>query len=410
MHTHAEGGHDHRQAGFHDPGDADAEPRVGRACPRTDRSHAPRGDAAPDAPRPHAQLAVGITDVKLSSPARHQLIPDWRVHPQESMHLDSNDRLRFQDDELAQARQFNKKLAWMPRFRIRNRFTPLLIQSLLRVGQLRGAARLARYGLQAQRTTASVDGQQVPVRIIRPKGRAKGVVLDFHGGGWVIGNAQMNDDLNIAMVRACEVAVVSVDYRLAGSTPIEGLMDDCLVAARWLLGDSCPEFAGLPVTVIGESAGGHLAAATLLRLKAWPELLRRVSGALLYYGVYDLTGTPSVRAAGPDTLVLHGPGMADALRLLTPGISDEQRKAPHLSPLYGDFTGFPPALMWVGELDPLRDDTLQMAERWSKHAGVEVHLLPAAPHGFIHFPTMMADRVLEHSRAWICRRIESVAG
>ncbi|WP_331107729.1 alpha/beta hydrolase [Pseudomonas sp.] len=332
------------------------------------------------------------------------------MNPRESTHLDSTDGLHFPEDERAQARRFNKKLAWWPRFRIRNRFTPLLIQSLLRVGQLNGAARLARHGLHAESTTASVNGDRVPVRIIRPRGAIKGVVLDFHGGGWVIGNAQMNDDLNVAMVRDCGVAVVSVDYRLAGATPVEGLMDDCLVAARWLLGDGCQEFAGLPVIVVGESAGGHLAAATLLQLKAWPELFQRVYGALLYYGVYDLTGTPSVRAAGADTLVLDGPGMVDALRRLTPGISDAQRQSAPLSPLYGDFAGFPPALMWVGELDPLRDDTLQLADRWAKTAGVEVHLLPDAPHGFIHFPTLMADRVLEHSRAWIRQRIQSVAG
>ncbi|MGM3150957.1 alpha/beta hydrolase fold domain-containing protein, partial [Escherichia coli] len=92
-------------------------------------------------------------------------------------------------------------------------------------------------------------------------GKAKGVVLDIHGGGWVIGNAQMDDDLNLGMVRACDVAVVSVDYRLAVDTPVEGLMEDCLAAARWLLGD-CPEFADVPVFVVGESAGGHLAVAT----------------------------------------------------------------------------------------------------------------------------------------------------
>ena len=70
-----------------------------------------------------------------------------------------------------------------------------------------------------------------------------------------------------------------------------------------------------------------LAAATLLALKQWPELLQRVSGAVLYYGVYDLAGTPSVRAAGPETLLLDGPGMVEALRMLTPGLSDDERQA-----------------------------------------------------------------------------------
>ncbi|WP_426143274.1 alpha/beta hydrolase [Pseudomonas sp. DWP3-1-2] len=310
------------------------------------------------------------------------------------------------EQALQQARSFNEKLAWLPRFRIRNRITPRVIQGLLRAGQIGRTGKLLKHGLKAE-TRLIGDGVPVPVRIIRPKGQAKGVVLDFHGGGWVIGNPQMNDDLNLAMVNTCDVTVVSVDYRLAVSTPIEGLMEDCLSAARWLLSDDSGEFADLPVIVVGESAGAHLAAATLLALKKSPDLLRRVSGALLYYGVYDLTGTASVRTAPPETLVLDGPGMVEAFRMLTPGLDDEQRRQPPLSPLYGDFTDFPPALMFVGELDPLRDDTLDIARRWIKSAPVEVHLLPSCPHGFIHFPTAMAESVLAHSRTWITARINA---
>lgn len=292
--------------------------------------------------------------------------------------------------DLAQMRRFNQKLAWMPRFKIRNRVTPRLIQGLLRVSQTLKKAPAAQCKI--------VDN--VPVRILRPVGKPKGVVLDIHGGGWVIGNAQMDDDLNLGMVNACDVAVVSVDYRLAVDTPVEGLMEDCLAAARWLLCED--EFKQLPVIFVGESAGGHLAAATLLALKQWPELLQRVSGAVLYYGVYDLTGTPSVRNAGPETLLLDGPGMVDALRMLTPGISDDERRQAPLSPLYGDFDGLPPALMFVGELDPLKDDTLLIAERWPQ---AEAHLLPESAHGFIHFPVAMGEAVLAHSRRWISTRI-----
>ncbi len=303
--------------------------------------------------------------------------------------------------DLAQVRAFNKKLAWLPRFKIRNRLTPRLIQALLRAGQLGGDGKLRQHGLTAERKIIDT----VPVRIIRPKGKAKGVVLDFHGGGWVIGNAQMNDNFNIAIVNTCDVAVVSVDYRLAVSTPIEGLLDDCLRATRGILNDG--EFAGLPVVVVGESAGGHLAAATLLALKSSPQLLQRICGALLYYGVYDLTGTPSVRTASADTLVLDGPGMVEALRLLTPDISDEQRRQPPLSPLYGDFSGLPPALLFAGELDPLLDDTRLIAECWQHAAPVEMYVLPECPHGFIHFPTATADHVLAYSRQWISARVAS---
>lgn len=304
--------------------------------------------------------------------------------------------------ELAQVRAFNRKLAWLPRFKIRNRLTPRLIQALLRCSQIGGSRVLRKFGLTAERKL--IDN--VPVRIIRPKGPAKGVVLDFHGGGWVIGNAQMDDNFNAAIVDSCQVTVVSVDYRLAVSTPIEGLLEDCLNATRWLLQE--PEFAGLPVVVVGESAGGHLAAATLLALQQWPDLLQRISGALLYYGVYDLTGTSSVRNAPADTLVLDGPGMVEALRLLTPDLTDEQRRQPPLSPLYGDFAGFPPALLFAGELDPLRDDTLNIAKRWAQSAPVEMYMLPSSPHGFIHFPTAIAQGALAYSRKWISARVEAV--
>ena len=296
------------------------------------------------------------------------------------------------EPERAEMRRFNQKLAWLPRFKIRNRITPRLIQALLRASQ-----KIKRSPVAESRLVGSV-----PVRILRPSGKPQGVVLDIHGGGWVIGNAQMDDDLNLGMVNACDVAVVSVDYRLAVNTPVQGLLDDCLAAARWLLNEQ--EFAGLPVIVVGESAGGHLAAATLLALKQWPELLKRVSGAVLYYGVYDLTGTPSVRTAGPETLLLDGPGMVEALRMLTPGLSDDERRQPTLSPLYGDFTGMPPALMFVGELDPLKDDTLLIAERWPE---AEVHLLPESAHGFIHFPVAMASDVLVYSRGWITQRVNA---
>ncbi|MBK5529209.1 alpha/beta hydrolase fold domain-containing protein [Pseudomonas sp. TH06] len=309
--------------------------------------------------------------------------------------------------ELAQVRDFNKKLGWMPRFKIRNRVVPRMIQMLLRASQLVGADKLRKHGLKAERKRIDSGGVPVAVRIIRPKGRTEGVVLDFHGGGWVIGNAQMNDNFNIAIVNTCNVTVVSVDYRLAVSTPIEGVMDDCVAAARWLLSEN--EFAGLPVIVVGESAGAHLAAATLLALKNSPGLLQRVNGALLYYGVYDMSGTPSVREAPPETLLLDGPGMVEALRKLTPELNDEQRRQPPLSPLYGDFSGFPPALMFAGELDPLRDDTLDIAERWMKSAPVEVYLLPSSPHGFIHFPTAIAESVLAYSREWISARVEAQA-
>jgi acetyl esterase/lipase len=309
---------------------------------------------------------------------------------------------------LDEARRFNRTLAWLPRFRINNRVMPLALQSLLRLSQLAPDRTLARAGIRPQQVIAHADGLRVPVRVLRPLcgGRPpRAVVLDYHGGGWAIGNAQMNDRLNADLIAACDVAVVSVDYRLATSAPLSAIIDDCVAAARWLLQGGLAEYAGLPVYLLGESAGGHLAAATLLRLKAWPALLAQIDGAILYYGVYDLAGTPSVRAADAHTLVLHGPGMQASLRLLTPGMTDAQRRAGALSPLYGDLHGFPPAILFAGERDPLRDDTTLLAAAWRAVADVECHLVPEAPHGFIRFPIRMAGQVRGRVHGWLNARI-----
>jgi len=313
------------------------------------------------------------------------------------------------DQALRQVRRFNTRLARLPRFRMRNRFTPVLGQALLRLSQLGADRKLARRGIRVERHVADCDGLRVPLRVLRPTGTVQAVVLDIHGGGWVIGNARMNDLHNAALVDACRVAVVSVDYRLvrphlAGRT-LQEAMDDCLGAARWLLGGGLAQFDGLPTFILGESAGAHLAATVLLRLKSAPQLLARIAGAVLYYGVYDLGGSPSVRQAGRETLVLDGPGMVDALRMLTPECKDEQRCQAPRSPLYGDLSGMPPALMFAGTRDPLRDDTLQMAARWRHAAAVELHLLPEAPHGFLHFPTPLAAIVPARTHAWLGARI-----
>lgn len=288
------------------------------------------------------------------------------------------------DQELAQMRRLNKALAWLPRFRIPHRLILRGIQRLLKLSHIR-KTKLVRHGVRVECKTVSVEDATVSVRVLPPKGAPKVVVLDIHGGGWVIGSPSMNDALNLRLINACDAAVVSVDYRLAPSTCLEGQIQDYLIAARWLLDTGNPTFRGLPVIVVGESAGAHLSAACLLGLKTWPELLRRIQGAVLYYGVYDLTGTPSVRDAGPETLVLDGPGMVDAMRRLTPKLSDEHRQTPPLSPLYGDLNGLPPALLIVGQLDPLLDDTLQMATRWGEVAAVDLWAVREAPHGFVHF-------------------------
>ena len=317
--------------------------------------------------------------------------------------------LTFDDATLAEAKRFNLRLARAPRFGMRHRFMPPLVQGLLRLSQVGADRKLRRAGLQVEARRVVMDGTEVRVRIVRPRGPVAGVVLDIHGGGWVVGNAPMNDAFNAGFATRCGLAVVSVDYRLAPRASVQAQMEECLAAARWLLQGGWPDYAGLPVVVVGESAGGHLAAATLQGLRAWPAQLARIAGVVLYYGVYDMAGTDSVRRAGPETLVLDGPRMLAGLRGLTPDLDDTARRQPPLSPLFGELAGMPPALMIVGSGDPLLDDTLRMAQRWRQVADVELNVAPEAPHGFIHFPTAMARVTLAHAQAWVRQRIAPVS-
>ncbi|HTZ08473.1 MAG TPA: alpha/beta hydrolase [Acidimicrobiales bacterium] len=237
-----------------------------------------------------------------------------------------------------------------------------------------------------------IPGPAGPLRLreFRPE-EIRGVLLHFHGGGWVTGSPELTDLLHEALSRSLGLAVVSVDYRLAPEHPYPAAPDDCEAAARWLLESAEAEYGTDRLLVGGESAGAHLAAVTLLRLRHGAA--GRFCGANLVFGAYDLSGTPSARGVGttPGADVLDPDEIAFMLEQFTPGASPEERRRPDLSPLYADLGGMPPALFTVGTADHLFDDTLFMAGRWVA-AGNEAELLvyPDGPHACIGVPTVLA--------------------
>lgn len=305
---------------------------------------------------------------------------------------------------LSEAEKLNRRLAMLPRLSFRHRVVPLAAQALLRLSQPGADRRVRRAGLDVQRLRVRVGSDLVALRVLRPPGSLRGVVLDIHGGGWAFGNAAMNDRLNVATACACQVAVVSIDYRLVGRWPLGAQFIDCAAAAEWLLGHEATDFAGLPIVVVGESAGAHLAAILLQQLRDRHGRIEQLRGAVLYYGIYDLEGTPSVRAAGRHTLLFDGPALVSDLHRLTPDL-DGMRQVHLVSPLYGRMDGLPPALLYAAALDPFIDDTLAMGHQWKRAAKVEVHVLPAAPHGFLRFRTAMSAAVQAHTHAWISQRL-----
>jgi acetyl esterase/lipase len=239
------------------------------------------------------------------------------------------------------------------------------------------------------RTIAGAAGP-IRLRIFTPE-HAEGVLLHIHGGAWMAGSPEMMDMMNEVIVGACNVAVVSVDYRLAPEHPYPAGPDDCETAACWLLEHALEEFGSDRLVIGGESAGAHLAAVTLLRMRDKHSAAGRFLGANLVFGAYDLSRTPSQRSVGiaPGTDILDGTGFP--LDLYLPAMSEEQRRSPDVSPLYADLHGMPAALFSVGSNDHLLDDTLFMAARWEV-AGNRSELLvyPDTPHGCIALPSVAA--------------------
>ena len=233
-------------------------------------------------------------------------------------------------------------------------------------------------------------GGDIPLRIIEPEGEPQGVYLHFHGGGWVLGAADLQDPGLKAAADATGLTMVSVDYRLAPEHPFPAGPDDCEDAALWLL----DRFPGKRVTG-GESAGAQLAAVTLLRLRDRHgiDVREAFAGANLVFGAFDLTGTPSRHLWGDRDLILSSPEMDWFADCYLPGMSDHERRAPDVSPLFADLTGLPPAFFTCGTLDPLLDDTLFMEARW-RTAGNEtkLSLYPEAVHAFVAFEIEAARR------------------
>jgi len=232
------------------------------------------------------------------------------------------------------------------------------------------------------------------------------VFLHIHGGGFVTGSPEMTDLLHEILSKELNLAFVSVDYRLAPEHPYPAGPDDCEAAALWLLEHAEREFGSARLLIGGESAGAHLAACTLLRLRDHHDAADRFGGANLVFGIYDLGGTPSQRGVPerPDLLTVEQ--IEYFAELFTPGRSFEERRDPDISPLYADLHGLPPALFTVGTDDHLVDDTLFLAARWAL-AGNEAELLvyPETPHGGIGMPSVL-ERWFPHLTDFL-RRVSS---
>ena len=192
------------------------------------------------------------------------------------------------------------------------------------------------------------------------------VLLYLHGGGYVIGSTATHRGLTGSLSIAANCRVLSLDYRLAPEHKYPAAVEDATTAYRWLLNQG---IAANKIAISGDSAGGGLTLATLLALK---ESGDELPGAAVPISPWtDMEGTGESMKTKVDLDPMVEPGGLMGMAKLYMG--DGNYQAPTASPLHGDYSGLPPLLIQVGELETLLDDALRVADK-AKAAGVDVTL------------------------------------
>jgi monoterpene epsilon-lactone hydrolase len=222
-------------------------------------------------------------------------------------------------------------------------------------------------------------------RIITSAARQDRHILFLHGGGYVTGSPSLYRHLTWRMGAAARAAVLAIDYRLAPEHPFPAALDDAVTSYRWLLaGGGDPR----RIAIMGDSAGGGLAFALLLKLRDERTPLPAAAVALSPWTDLALTG-PSVRENAEVDPMLNVDG---ARELAACYLAGADPRTPYASPLYGDPAGLPPALIQVGSDEVARDDAVRMAQRL-RAAGchVELEIWPRMPHVWHLFAPLMPE-------------------
>lgn len=251
-------------------------------------------------------------------------------------------------------------------------------------------------GIELVDAVLPTEPHAVGVRVYRPREAAGPLplVINVHGGGFVFGNLTGADWLCGQLADRVGAVVVSVDYRLAPEHPAPGPYEDVWAATSWLL-EHGGSFGADPdrTVLVGESAGGNLAALVTLALRdrrrADPTAPDVVAQVLLYPST-DLTMTSASALAMVDAPVLNKAAVDWYGRQYVPqGLPHSiPPEDPRVSPLRAlDHADLPPALVVAAGLDPLRDDALGYAAALERAGvGVRTLLYPDAVHGFVSIP------------------------
>jgi epsilon-lactone hydrolase len=241
--------------------------------------------------------------------------------------------------------------------------------------------------------TVAIDAGGVPAaRIVTRASRPDRHVLYLHGGGYLFGSPPIYRDMTWRIANGTRARVVCLDYRLAPEHPFPAALDDTVAAYCWLLAQGADP---RHIALMGDSAGGGLVFAALMRLRDKGMRLPAAATAVSPWTDLALTGSSFRANAGIDPLI----PVDHAQRAVGLYLAGVDPRDPYASPLYGNAAGLPPALILVGGDEVLRDDAVRMAERMQA-AGCDVTLevWPRMFHAW-----QMLVRVMPEAKAAVAR-------
>jgi acetyl esterase len=265
------------------------------------------------------------------------------------------------------------------------------------------------YSLPSDVEIASIENSDVdgiPIRIYRDEDPPTGLVVYFHGGGFVLGSIGIMDNVARALCHASGAVVISVGYRLAPEDPYPAGLDDCELVTRWAVANAATfEVPPAAVAIAGESAGGNLSAALALKLRDddGPTLAGQV---LVYPATAGDQPFPSREQF--DGLVISRKA-TEMYHAAYSGGRDIWRD-PYAAPLHAEhLRDLPPALVVLGGCDMLRDEGRAYAARL-REDGVDVEEVCYAgqPHGFFNFDFPAAALAHEVIGQWLRTRFADV--
>ncbi|MDD6075002.1 MAG: alpha/beta hydrolase [Otoolea sp.] len=239
-----------------------------------------------------------------------------------------------------------------------------------------------------------VDGGGFVMEYLKPEQTVTGrVILQLHGGGYI---GPMKNIYRRFAVKYSKISfgadVLTPDYRVAPEYPFPTALEDAVAAYRWLLEEK--QYEPGQIVVAGDSAGGGLALA--LALYAKDHGMPLPGGLILMSPWTDVSLSGASYETNYEIDPLFGNSRENMLYQCS-YIGDADPKNPYLSPLFGDFTGFPPMLFQVGSYEVLLDDTRAAAKK-AREAGVKVRC--SVYDGMFHVFQMGLDLIPESREAW----------